>query len=34
MLPRPRYFDRHRDSAFLSEQAGRIQARMHASQIP
>ena len=34
MLPRPRYFDRHRDSAFLGEQAARIQARMHASQIP
>ena len=34
MLPRPRYYDRNRASAYLEEQAARIRARMGSSRIP
>jgi len=34
MLPRPRYYDRNRDSAYLAQYSARIQARMDAVAIP
>lgn len=34
MLPRPQFYDRNRDSAYLAGYAERIQGRMGASQIP
>ncbi len=34
MLPRPRYYDRNRGSAFLVRQTQRILARMPAAQVP
>jgi monofunctional biosynthetic peptidoglycan transglycosylase len=34
MLPRPRYYDRNRDSAYLSSYSENILAQMYAAQIP
>ncbi|GAB3627202.1 monofunctional biosynthetic peptidoglycan transglycosylase [Pandoraea terrae] len=34
MLPRPRYFDQHRGSAYLSQRAGVIARRMGAAELP
>lgn len=34
MLPRPRYYDRHRQSIYLATYAERIQARMNSAVIP
>ena len=34
MLPRPRYYDRNRDSPYLAEYAGTILGRMPAVQVP
>jgi monofunctional glycosyltransferase len=34
MLPRPRYYDRHRDSAYLGQYAQTIRARMEYVQVP
>lgn len=34
MLPRPRYYDRHRQSVYLATYAERIQARMNSAVIP
>jgi monofunctional glycosyltransferase len=34
MLPRPRYYDRHRDSAYLSQYAITIRSRMEYVQVP
>jgi monofunctional biosynthetic peptidoglycan transglycosylase len=34
MLPRPKYFDEHRGSAYLSQRAGVIARRMGAAELP
>jgi monofunctional glycosyltransferase len=34
MLPRPRYYDRHRDSPYLAQYATTIRARMEYAQVP
>src|SRR5690606_23714716 len=34
MLPRPRYYDRHRQSVYLATYSERIRARMNAAVIP
>ena len=34
MLPRPKYFDEHRGSAYLSQRAGVITRRMGAAELP
>lgn len=34
MLPRPRYYDRHRDSAYLARYAGIIRQRMPSAHVP
>ena len=34
MLPRPRYYDRHRDSPYLAQYAATIRARMEYAQAP
>jgi monofunctional biosynthetic peptidoglycan transglycosylase len=34
MLPRPRYFDEHRNSTYLSQRAGVIARRMGAAELP
>jgi len=34
MLPRPRYYDRHRDSSYLAQYATTIRARMEYVQVP
>jgi monofunctional glycosyltransferase len=34
MLPRPKYFDEHRNSAYLSQRAGVIARRMGAAELP
>jgi monofunctional biosynthetic peptidoglycan transglycosylase len=34
MLPRPRFYDRNRGSAYLGRYAERIAGRMHAAQVP
>jgi len=34
MLPRPKYFDEHRGSAYLAQRAGVIARRMGAAQLP
>jgi monofunctional glycosyltransferase len=34
MLPRPKYFDDHRNSAYLSQRAGVIARRMGAAELP
>jgi len=34
MLPRPRYYDRHRDSTLLTRQAAIVQRRMPAIEVP
>ena len=34
MLPRPRYYDRNRGSAYLARYSQRILARMPAAQVP
>src|ERR1700729_579841 len=34
MLPRPRYFDEHRNSAYLAQRAGVIAHRMGAAELP
>ena len=34
MLPRPRYFDAHRNSPYLSQRAGVIARRMGAAELP
>lgn len=34
MLPRPKYFDQHRSSAYLAQRAGVIARRMGAAEVP
>ena len=34
MLPRPRYFDTHRNSPYLAQRAGVISRRMGAAELP
>jgi monofunctional biosynthetic peptidoglycan transglycosylase len=34
MLPRPRYFDEHRSSAYLTQRARVIARRMGAAELP
>jgi monofunctional biosynthetic peptidoglycan transglycosylase len=34
MLPRPKYFDEHRSSAYLSQRAAVIARRMGAAEVP
>jgi monofunctional biosynthetic peptidoglycan transglycosylase len=34
MLPRPRYYDRNRDSAYLASYSESILGQMHTAQIP
>lgn len=34
MLPRPRYYDKHRDSAYLASHAASVLARMGSSELP
>jgi hypothetical protein len=34
MLPRPRFYDRNRDSQYLVRYADTIMARMQAAQVP
>jgi len=34
MLPRPRYYDRHRESPYLAQYAATIRGRMEYSQVP
>jgi len=34
MLPRPRYYDRNRESAYLATYSDSILAQMYAAQIP
>lgn len=34
MLPRPKYFDQHRNSAYLSARAQTLQARLSSAQLP
>jgi monofunctional biosynthetic peptidoglycan transglycosylase len=34
MLPRPRYYDRYRESAYLATYSDSILAQMYAAQIP
>jgi monofunctional biosynthetic peptidoglycan transglycosylase len=34
MLPRPRYYDRYRDSAYLATYTDSILSQMYAAQIP